>query len=966
MEPVVGETLREMSPGKLGSLPQTEQPLATWYDYEFVRWYALDEEGERYTVTADTVFTKDDTVYAEWKVTPRRLRYNTNNGYPGSNPATGDYWYDSDWITDLNEIQHYTVKNPPAVTNHGYELVGWFVENYKDASGKNLGKVEVAYGDNTLVPNVELDLRFNSIVKAEWKKLDWVTVTFNSDGGSACAPVSVVKGDMANHFPAPTKENNVFLGWYLVDASGAFQKDSNGNDIEVTVLTPINQNITVKAKWESYVKVSFDSDGGTACEAKYVRQGRRLTEWPAPKKNGYVFKGWYLTEAGAEPDSHVIAQPETKAGNDTVINEDMTVMAKWAEQYTVTYNWTDYVDSSGKPVITTETVEKGRTVTGVPGMYRGGVVVEGWYPNEDYTGEPLTSATEINGNVTYYAKWGPSTIVVEEDNIEFQYNIVWTDPSTSELINADDCLSWHVSGSKGGAVEAHAYINFALVKTNGITLQPGSIQLQVPKYVFDSAKGGALKAGVSNDAVEFIPESPYRSKNLGWNYIDMGDYYLLQNTESTENLTLNLKITYKVNNFADVLGARIDSQTGERLDANGNVLLNDSYAPRDNLFNIAIKSGGIDIERTKNLQTAAYKTYTSTTYSASYGKGGASVKRSWNNAWGAKPADADKYYYVVWTHGGFSVSAHGSFKASTAGLFDTTSKQWVPDHYDVVYETPDYVVTRHLYSDLTNNRTTLYKTEKLEGEWKKSGLKEYGEGTIECRIDFTVGDPTPPNPSTSSKAELSASKSRYPYYYTPDYSVGQDQILDDETITFSSYILSMRGPGADRLVQKGDTNLYQAKEYTMVMRDGDSGDITYSSGSKGRRFYLGDNDYRFTRLGIELSNSDGYQDTNGWHEMGNMAYSSWKPVEVWIREKGKTVFYKYTDVIITSGSRHTVILPDNTVGFEIRHTTTYARTNLTVYPTMQILPSSHVKRLVQADYLGRIYSYFYNRETLRR
>jgi hypothetical protein len=131
MSPIVGEDEREMTPGKIGSLPQTEQPLATWYDYEFVRWYALDEDGERYTVTDKTVFDKDDTVYAEWRVTPRRLRYSTEGGYPGKNGATNDYWYDSDWITDLDEIQHYTVKNPPTVTYHGYELEGWYIGSQK-------------------------------------------------------------------------------------------------------------------------------------------------------------------------------------------------------------------------------------------------------------------------------------------------------------------------------------------------------------------------------------------------------------------------------------------------------------------------------------------------------------------------------------------------------------------------------------------------------------------------------------------------------------------------------------------------------------------------------------------------------------------------------------------------------------------------------------------------------------------
>jgi hypothetical protein len=48
----------------------------------------------------------------------------------------------------------------------------------------------------------------------------------------------------------------------------------------------------VKAKWESHVKVSFDSDGGNSVNPIYVQKGRRITSWPEPKKEGYVFKGW--------------------------------------------------------------------------------------------------------------------------------------------------------------------------------------------------------------------------------------------------------------------------------------------------------------------------------------------------------------------------------------------------------------------------------------------------------------------------------------------------------------------------------------------------------------------------------------------------------------------------------------------------------------------------------------------------
>lgn len=396
------------------------------------------------------------------------------------------------------------------------------------------------------------------------------------------------------------------------------------------------------------------------------------------------------------------------------------------------------------------------------------------------------------------------------------------------------------------------------------------------------------------------------------------------------------------------------------------MLENDDYAPRNNTYSVTIESDDVNMTETKDLATAAYKTYEQTTYTADFSRGSASVKRSWDNAWGTEPADADYYYYVVWTHGGFAVNAHGDIKGSTSGRFETTSKEWADDAYEVVYadSANNYVVTRHPYAELTNNRKTLYKREVVKGSWTSSGLEETGKGTIPCEIDFRVYEPPTPTHPSESVTDLSASKSYGAWWSYKGFRTGQDSLLDDESLT-TSFNLSMYGPGEGNLVQKGDTNLYYANDYTMVVRDGAPGDVTYYSQRANRRVRLGDNDYNVTRLSISLSNSDGYKDESGWHSLANTAYSSWKPVEVWLRRKGEVEYYKYTDVYITSGSAKTVVLPSDTVGFEVRHSTFYWRTHLSVSPTMRINATAHVKNLVQPDYSARVTTSFYNKASFR-
>ena len=44
-------------------------------------------------------------------------------------------------------------------------------------------------------------------------------------------------------------------------------------------------------------------------------------------------------------------------------------------------------------------------------------------------------------------------------------------------------------------------------------------------------------------------------------------------------------------------------------------------------------------------------------------------------------------------------------------------------------------------------------------------------------------------------------------------------------------------------------------------------------------------------------------------------------MEVWLRRSGKTAYYKFTDIYFDSDSAKTISLPDDTVAFELRHST---------------------------------------------
>ena len=127
-------------------------------------------------------------------------------------------------------------------------------------------------------------------ITAQWK-INQYTITFNTDGGNAIAPI---KQDYATAVTAPadpTKVGYTFAGW----------------DIAVPGTMPA-EDLTITAQWTiNQYTITFNTDGGTEI-ADYVQDYNTAVTAPAdPTKEGHTFKGW---------DKKI---PEIMPANDTVI-----------------------------------------------------------------------------------------------------------------------------------------------------------------------------------------------------------------------------------------------------------------------------------------------------------------------------------------------------------------------------------------------------------------------------------------------------------------------------------------------------------------------------------------------------------------------------------------------------------------------------------------------------------------------
>lgn len=141
-------------------------------------------------------------------------------------------------------------------------------------------------------------------------------------------------------------------------------------------------------------KVNFDTDGGTTYAEITANSGDKVN-LPTPEREGYVFGGWYLNE---ECTGNALTGAYT-------VTAETTLYAKWtAIQGTVTF------ESNGGTAYNPVTVS-GKVVT-LPTPEREDYVFGGWYLTADFTGEAVTGTYAPTGNVTLYAKWTYTHVVV--------------------------------------------------------------------------------------------------------------------------------------------------------------------------------------------------------------------------------------------------------------------------------------------------------------------------------------------------------------------------------------------------------------------------------------------------------------------------------------------------------------------------------------------------------------------------
>ena len=160
--------------------------------YQFTDWYL---DNTKYDF--NTAVTKDMTLTAKWTVNSYTITFDTDGG-SAIDPITQDYGT--------------AIAAPADPTREGYTFIGW---------------------DKAIPATMPAE---NMTITAQWS-INRYTVTFDTDGGSAVAPITQDYGAAITAPADPTREGYTFIGW----------------DKAIPATMPAG-DMTIKAKWKDSEK----------------------------------------------------------------------------------------------------------------------------------------------------------------------------------------------------------------------------------------------------------------------------------------------------------------------------------------------------------------------------------------------------------------------------------------------------------------------------------------------------------------------------------------------------------------------------------------------------------------------------------------------------------------------------------------------------------------------------------------
>ena len=322
-------------------------PNAVRNGYKFLGWYNVDEKVE--TITKGS--TGNLELVAKWEIEKYSINYELNGGAFDSvaeiskdakhtftisdyltfaaatgyknalvNKAGGRWWayvvLQKTAVPGLYKVVQ--MANGSTKITEQYDMLITWHSSLKDTAAKTilngmLNNSGAYVGSYIKVSNVPAEKTADCNITAEVFDKDAIEIKDSS------VKSYTIEDEVT--LATPTKEGQVFLGWYIGE-----------NKVE-TIAKGSTGEVTVTAKWynpNAELTLNCELNGGTLPEGAVIKFISKdgLATLPTPEKAGYTFKGWY---ADAECTQLVTS---IEAG----LSENPTVYAAWQiNTYKITY-----------------------------------------------------------------------------------------------------------------------------------------------------------------------------------------------------------------------------------------------------------------------------------------------------------------------------------------------------------------------------------------------------------------------------------------------------------------------------------------------------------------------------------------------------------------------------------------------------------------------------------------------------
>ncbi len=399
------------------TLPDASSVTKAGYDLE--GWYEVSTSSTNTgtSSTSSSPVTKiekgttgDKTFKANWTLATYTITYKNVDGANYSNPESYTLISDTITLTDASKA--------------GYTFKGWYFVN--DGVVSETPATEIPKGTTG-----------NITLYAKWTAIEY-KVSFNLNLGTwADGYTAISSYTIEDEVTLPTAENitrsgYTFDGWFENSAdrdlpdppapATSIPKGSTGSKTFYAKWTKTTYTITYEN-----VQGADNSANATYYE-ELTTQSVPIT-LNTPSKAGYTFEGWYFVNDGVVSESPATEIPKGTTG-------DVTLYAKWSViTYTITIETNGGELAGSYTPASSYTVESEEIALPTSSeITRTGYTFDGWFENEDLTGEAVSSIPKgTTGDKTFYAKWTAIVYTITYKNADGAEN---SNPSTYTIEDA--------------------------------------------------------------------------------------------------------------------------------------------------------------------------------------------------------------------------------------------------------------------------------------------------------------------------------------------------------------------------------------------------------------------------------------------------------------------------------------------------------------------------------------------------